>query len=154
MPIIVFGMISKTLKKNKLRVDFGFDFDLVGISTSMKEYKLAWFINNYSPCNFHKAEDIQIDFNDLKNITISNFLFETEHTILHLLKNRLVFNNVFCDQYLIPELKNIDFFLKIDGEKDLFDTGEFVNALRQVDQIQYIATIDPLNLKQKENLIF
>ncbi len=120
----------------------------------MKEYKLAWSINNATDCNFVKADDIKIDFVNLKNITISNFIFETEHTIFHLLKNRLVFNNALSDQYLIPGLKTIDYFVKIDGQRDLFPTSSILDALKGVEQIQYVTTIDPQNLKQKENLIF
>ena len=142
------------MKKSRLAISVNYDFDLIGITTTMKEYKLAWCINEATDCNFEKADDIKIDFVNLKNITISNFIFETEHIIFHLLKNRLVFNNALCDQFLIPELKSIDYFVKVDGQRDLYPTKAVISSLKELDQIQYITTIDPQNLKQKENLIF
>ena len=143
-----------SLKKNKLKIQVGFDFDLIGVTSAVKEYKLAWILNQCDSCDFVKSADIQIDFINLKNITISNFSFETEHTRVHLLKNRLVFNNAMSDQYLIPELKRFDYFVKIDGVSELFKTNAILATLKNASEVQYAATLDPSTLKQKENLIF
>jgi len=142
------------LKKNKLKVDVEFNFDLVGVITSVKEYKLAWILNQCDSCDFVKSSDIQIDFVDLKNITISNFKFQTEHTDIFLLKNRLVFNNAMSDKYLIPELKQFDYFVKIDGVSELFPTNAILATLKNSQSIEYATTLDPNSLKQKENFIF
>ncbi|MEL7145238.1 MAG: IPExxxVDY family protein [Bacteroidota bacterium] len=143
-----------SIKKNKLQTHFDFDFDLIGIISAVKEYKLAWILNQCESCDFVKSSDIQIDFVNLKNITISNFFFETEYTRLFLLKNRLVFNNALSDQYLIPELKRFDYFVKIDGVSELFKTNAILATLKNASEVQYATTLDPNTLKQKENLIF
>jgi len=142
------------LKRNKLKIDVDFRFELLGIITSIKEYKLAWIINQCNSCDFIKSEDIQLEFVGLKNITISNFQFKTEHTSLYLLKNRLVFNNSLSDKYLIPELKQFDYFVKIDGEAELFPTNAILATLKKSDSVEYVTTLDPNTLKQKENFIF
>ena len=147
-------MPNKKNKLNKLKVDIEFSFDLIGVSSSVKEYKLAWVLNQCDTCDFVKTNDIQIDFVDLKNITISNFNFQTEHTNIHLLKNRLVFNNALSDQYLIPDLKQFDYFVKIDGVSELFPTSAILATLRNSDCIEYATTLDPNTIKQKENFIF
>lgn len=141
-------------KKNKLAVDIEFGFDLIGISTSVREYKLAWILNQCESCDFIKSDDIQIDFIDLKNITISNFSFRTEYTDVYLLKNRLVFNNTLCDQYLIPELRQFDYFVKIAGETDLLPTDAILSTLKNSDKVEYATRLDPNTIKQKENFIF
>lgn len=143
-----------SIKKNKLQTHVGFDFDLIGIIAAVREYKLAWILNQCESCDFVKSSDIQIDFINLKNITISNFSFETEHTRVHLLKNRLVFNNALSDQYLIPELKRFDYFVKIDGVSELFKTNAILATLKNASEVQYATALDPNTLKQKENLIF
>ncbi len=142
------------LKKNKLKIDVLYDFDLLGVITSVKEYKLAWIMNQCPSCSFIKASDIQIEFVGLKNITISNFKFETEHTAIYLLKNRLVFNDILSDKYLVPELKQFDYFVKIDGESELFPTNAILATLKNSDSVEYATTLDPNTLKQKENFIF
>ncbi|MEL6562473.1 MAG: IPExxxVDY family protein [Bacteroidota bacterium] len=141
-------------KKNKLKVDVEYGFDLIGVTSSVKEYKLAWILNQCDSCDFIKSSDIQIDFVGLKNITISNFKFQTEHTNVYLLKNRLVFNNALSDQYLIPELKRFDYFVKIDGVSELFPTNAILATLKNSENIQYAITLDPNTIKQKENFIF
>lgn len=141
-------------KKNRLQVEVEYGFDLIGVISSVREYKLAWILNQCESCDFQKSSDIQIDFVGLKNITISNFKFQTEHTNVHLLKNRLVFNNALSDQYLIPELKRFDYFVKIDGASELFPTNAILTTLRNCENIQYAITLDPNTIKQKENFIF
>ena len=56
--------------------------------------------------------------------------------------------------YLIPELKEYDYFIKIDGEKGFFDVNEIIKNLQTLPEVQYIKKIDIKTLKSKENLIF
>ena len=142
------------MKKNKLVVSYSYEFDLLGVVSTAKEYKLAWAINNLLGIRLIKADDLLLEINDNKNIVISNFIFETEHSIFRLFKNKS-FNKGFDSQgYLISELKNFDFLILINGFDDSFTTSEFVNALRVLNEIQYLQKVDVMSLKSKENLIF
>ena len=142
------------MKRNKLVVSYEFEFELIGITSSVKEYKLAWAINNVLGIRLIKAEDLVLEFKDNKNIMISNFIFETEHSIFRLFKNRSLERFSEVPGYLLPELRNFDFIVLIDGFEDSFTINEFVDVLRNLEEIQYLQKIDVMSLKSKENLIF
>ena len=56
--------------------------------------------------------------------------------------------------YLIPELKKVDYFLKIQSDFDNLETKMLVNQINQIKQIISAYQIVPETLKSKDNLIF
>ena len=50
------------MKPIKLVVEYDFDFEIIGLITSLKGHKLAWMINNALKIELRKEEDINIDF--------------------------------------------------------------------------------------------
>lgn len=56
--------------------------------------------------------------------------------------------------HLMPEYKNVDFFLKIEDETTLINTEEITTILNKVPQIITAYCIDVDTLKSQENLIF
>src|SRR5690606_41298212 len=101
-----------------------------------------------------KSPDLMLEIGDDKNIVISNFIFETEHSIFRLFKNKSCNKSFDGQGYLVSELKNFDFLILINGFEDSFSVDDFVSSLRTLTEIQYLQKIDVLNLKSKENLIF
>jgi hypothetical protein len=56
--------------------------------------------------------------------------------------------------YLIPELKDYDYIIKLGGEPSLINREEIIKKLKGIQLIEYIKKIDINKLKSKENLIF
>jgi len=54
---------------------------------------------------------------------------------------------------LIPELKNLDYFLLVQDETEEMDLINFVKKLSQNPLVQSIVRIDISKLKSKENLL-
>ena len=50
------------MKKNKLIASFDFDFSLLAIASQLKEYKLAWLINQELGVNLIKQPDEIFEF--------------------------------------------------------------------------------------------
>ena len=48
------------MKKSRLAAVYEFDFELIGIVSMVKEYKLAWNLNQLNLFHLVKAEDIKI----------------------------------------------------------------------------------------------
>ena len=69
------------------------------------------------------------------------FLFETTQSITK------TYN-------LLPELKTVNYLLKIDDELNLAKEKYIINTLLSVPQIATAYTIDQSQLKSKDNLIF
>jgi hypothetical protein len=68
------------------------------------------------------------------------------------LKNKAI-NSTKQATYLIPELKNIDYFLLVQDETEELDLINFVKKLSQNPLVQSIVRIDISKLKSKENLL-
>ena len=139
------------MKKTKLLVEYEYDFELFGISSTARDYKLAWLLNKTLSIHIVKVEDLEIEYSDQHKIVTSHFLYETEHSEMRLLRNKS-FGEI-KKPLLIPELPNIDYFLIIQNESSFFGISEMLAQLRKVDLIQHIQPINVHQLKSRENLI-
>lgn len=142
------------MKKQKLVVDFDYNFKFFGIISPGSEHKLAWEINRVLDINLIKNEDIEINFLDNKNLIISNFLFGKEESILRLLKNKSVGKPTTNHFFLVPELKQFDYLIMINGFEQTFKPEDVIARLRQIEIIQNVLNLEVLKLKSKENLVF
>jgi hypothetical protein len=142
------------MKPIKLVVEYDFDFDLIGLITSLKGHKLAWCINNELKIELKKEEDICINFLNEAQLVIINYFFETEHSNFRLIKNKSCeFANI-ASPYLIPELKEYDYFIQLQDETSIFNASEITGKLKNIGGIEYLKIIETENLKSKDNLIF
>lgn len=142
------------MKKNKLVVDYEYNFDLLGIISDAREYKIAWLINKILEIKLVKEKDLKIEFLGNQNIIISNYLFKTEHSIFRLLKNKSYGGGSGSPLFLLPELKDFDYLVIMEGFEDTFNIFEVVKRLRSINEVQYLQKVSISDLKFKENLIF
>ena len=142
------------MKKRKLQAEFDFNFLLLGMITASREYKLAWELNALLEIELNKASDIHLEFIKGPSLIISNYLFETEHSCIRLLKNRSVDELETNAAFLIPELKRFDFLIMVRGFQDTFSDSELKAKLGSVSGVQYVQQFELEKLKSKENLIF
>ena len=141
------------MRKSKLFIEYDYNFDLAGIISQAKDYKLAWSINQILNIHLVKGPDIELEYLDQENVLVSNFIYETENSILRILKNRSDQENE-TKPLLLPELSDFDFFIMSHDSGDAFDMKEILKSLKTLDIIQYVQLIDVSKLKSKENLIF
>lgn len=140
--------------KKKLIIDYGYDFDLLGIISPAKDYKLAWTLNNILGIKLIKFPDLKIEFINDKHLIISNYIFETENSKFKLLKNKALEIEEGSISYLLPELKNFDYFIMLEDQAEAFSELHVLQKIKEASLIQYVAKIDTAKLKSKENLIF
>ena len=142
------------MKTIKLSVDYDYDFEVIGLITSLKGYKLAWSINNELKIDLRKEEDVTIDFLKEGKLVIINYNFKTEYSNFRLIKNKSCeFVNI-ASPYLIPELKEYDYFIQVQDENSFLSTPSIKEKLNNINGIEYIKIIETENLKSKDNLIF
>lgn len=142
------------MKKRKLEAEFDYDFSLFGLISALKEYKLAWLLNNHLDVQLDKSKDIKIDFLKSQNLVISNYLYETEHSSFRLLKNKSMDQFEDNSAFLLPELNRFDYLVIVRGFEDTFTVQEIKNKLSAIPNIQYVQNFHIDTLKSKENLIF
>ena len=142
------------MAKNKLIIEYEYDFSLFGINSISKDYRLAWLINKYLDLHLRKEEDIKISFLNDENLVISNYLYETEHAQLRMLKNKSEDRKSDKMSYLIPELNKFDYLIMKNGRIGDLSDQELLREIQKIREVQYIVALDINKLKSKENLIF
>jgi hypothetical protein len=142
------------MAKNKLDISYEIDFDLIAINASIKEYKLAWVLNKSLGWDLAKKNNIEIEFTGNKSLSVSNYFYKTEYQSFRLIKNRAEDLEEQFNAFLIPELKNFDYFVMLENESDSFDLNSFISKIKQIPFVQFAVIVDTAALKSRDNLIF
>ncbi|MBO3115345.1 IPExxxVDY family protein [Winogradskyella sp. DF17] len=156
---------------HKLVVDDFYDdsFKLIAVHCRLEDYRLAYLLNKHLDLNLKRQKD-DLDFEYFKS-SYSIFQWEnvSQYVTWHLVTNvckkeedslyssGTLFENsqrVLKTFNLIPEYKNVDYFIKISNEIDSVNDKLILNKLHQIPQIITSYSIDPVKLKSKDYLIF
>lgn len=140
------------MKKTKLLVEHTYDFELLGLVAPVKDYKLAWLINNSLSLNLVKSDDLIIEFLSLPNLKISQYLLSLPHGFIQLLKNKAL-NSSDQVSHLIPELKFVDYFLLVQDQTNMTSIHTFEEKLSKIAYIQNVVKLEVEKIKSKENLL-
>lgn len=108
------------------------DMTVLAVNSHVKGYNLCWHINKKLCTNFIKKE-IFIEEN---KESFSAFEVEQENKKITLVKNKSK------KGILIPEKKNIDFFIIIEPEIKKTAKEEFISKLRKISKILLIFEVD------------
>ena len=148
------------------------DYYLIAIHTSLEDYRLAYFINQNLPINLSKNEnEIQINIKEGETNFSRFYYYDIENAISwNLIQNkseviqqkegnsRNLFSNVMMEVatkvFLLPELKKVDYFLKIENTDDIINVSNIQTILNKIDNISAIYTVETNQIKSKNNLIF
>jgi hypothetical protein len=140
------------LKKSKLIIEYNFDFDLLGITTSAKSYKLAWELNHMLAIRLVKQNDIIVGFKNNIERTYSFFTHQTAACQIKLFRNKP--NEADAEKhFLVPEYPHFDYIMMFQcDERPL--VKKMLESIKQISSVE-LATFIPLaDLKSKENFIF
>lgn len=164
---------NEILHKLDLSDEDNEDIVLIAIKSNMPDYKMAYHLNRSLAVKFEKVLP-EISLTDNETAFFRSFMYQDHknHLIWRLFENKsnytendtnegysLFKNNedVFtATHYLIPEWKNIDFFILIENIDFLFNTDELLKKLQNIKNIStlFLVDIDSLNIKSQKNLIF
>lgn len=140
------------MKKAKLLIEHTYDFELLGLVSPVKDYKMAWLINRDLDLNLIKSDDLLLEFMTLPSLKISQYFLSLPHGFVQLLRNKAL-NSTNQVSYLIPELKSMDYFLLVQDETFQISINTFANQLSKNRYIQNVMKLDVSKLKSKENLL-
>ncbi|PZR24076.1 MAG: IPExxxVDY family protein [Flavobacterium psychrophilum] len=160
--------IHKLLIDDFVTVDYG----LIAIHSSLEDHRLAYFINRELSILLEKSpNDIWVTINEGESC-FSRFIFEDpgNDSAWNLIQNRNritgtqsnITTSLFEDTelqvetsvFLMPELKTVDYVLKIEHMPSSFEAEEVTEKLLGIKQIATAYVIDHKKLKSKNNLIF
>jgi hypothetical protein len=140
------------MKKNKLHIDYDFDFKLMGVTTAARGYKLAWELNRQLAVNLVKQPDLVVGFRKDEEKSFSYYAHETSLNRLKLFKNRPVEAET-GKYFLIPEFPHFDFII-LAAMDETYDEQKLIDVIRSSPSVQLVAAIPLEGLKSKSNFIF
>ncbi|WP_298755884.1 IPExxxVDY family protein [uncultured Psychroserpens sp.] len=156
---------------HKLLVDDFYDasFSLLAIHCRLEDYRLAYLLNKYLGLNLErKPQDLDYNYfaasfsiyewenkrfdtvwNLVSNICkkeeaalqSSGSLFESPTTVTR------TFN-------LLPELKSVDYLIKVSNEHRNFNEKHILNTIQTIPQVITTYSVDVDQIKSKDHLIF
>jgi len=154
--------MSKVLS---LDYEFEHDYSLIAITSTLEDYRLAYYLNRNLNINLN-SDPKGLEFTN-KNCSfiVFNYICNLNFYSWSLLANKHIFTVINTDtnylfeedsktNYLIDEKKEVDYFLKINGD---FNTNALQSLIQNIKKIKGVITsytIDPLSLKSKDYLIF
>ena len=108
------------------------DMTVLAVNSHIKGYSLCWHINKKLCINFIKKE---IFIGENKE-SLSAFEVEYENKKITLVNNRSK------KRILVPEKKNVDFFIIVEPEILNAAKEEFISKLREISKILLIFEVD------------
>ena len=108
------------------------DMTVLAVNSHVKGYNLCWHINKKLCINFIKKEIFIAENKE----TLSAFEVEYENKKITLVNNRSK------KGVLVPEKKNVDFFIIVEPEILNAAKEEFISKLREISKILLIFEVD------------
>ena len=139
------------MNKITLKLELDFDFIVLAITTSLKDYRLCFHLNKFSPANFILVDELALPLSDNHTVALFNrytYLPENCETEFYLLSNKS------SEGLLIPEMNRVDYFLVIKNFIDKEDLEAWITHLKQIPEVLAAVEVDVKKLKSKENLLF
>lgn len=138
------------MKKKRLEIDYHYDFELLGVISTSKGYKLAWEINKSLNIRLIRQSDLTLYSRNQKESIHNHFSYVTRTFSLRVFKNKTseVESGV---RFLVPEYPHMDYIIMLRGSDN---TEEILELLRNIPSVELIAFIPLAALKSKENFIF
>ena len=139
------------LNRKFLKFEIDFDFVLIAVTSSLKDYRVCFLINKYLNFNFVKTDDLEVDIypgSEPVLFSLYRYSWETTETDFFFIGNKG------SDGYLVPEIKSADYFLMIRNYIDDNELDTLVSGLNKIPEIVAAVKIDPKKVKSRENLLF
>ena len=125
------------------------EYNLIGIHTTLEDFKLAYLLNNTLKTQLSKAS-YSLDFQNKDSkasfsvFSYSNekydfdwYLISNSYSDERSLRNESLLFNTETKTYLIPEKKKVDFFLKIVGDAEYSYLKQSIEKLNEISNIKF-----------------
>ena len=140
------------MKKTRLVIDYEFDFELLGVISAVRGYKLAWEINQLMHINLVKQPDLVVGFRNNEEKNFAFYAYQTAHNRLKLFKNKASENDP-GKYFLIPEFPHFDFII-LAAMKEQYSHQQLIDLVKSISSVQLVTPILLDDLKSKSNFIF
>lgn len=146
------------------------DYELFAIHTPLEDFRLAYFINQKLSVVLRKNKEsislrlkqTEVYFSVFTCIDFSNdskwsLIQNKSEVIIHSNQSS---QNLFKDietehtVHLLPELKKVDYFLKIENNIEGIEARKIIKEISAIKGVTLLYEVNPENIKSKNHLIF
>ncbi|BDD03650.1 IPExxxVDY family protein [Aureibacter tunicatorum] len=127
------------------------NYKLIGIVTDLKDYKLAWNINQETYLKLIKTQDFSSQTEE-KPFSFSRFKHMDDRSVVTLVKNKS-YSSDEGSKFLLHDLRQFNFFMLIDGWVSEEKLNNFISQLKQNSSINFIKILDLSKINSQEILI-
>lgn len=140
------------MKKTKLHIEYDYDFELVGIRSASKGYRLAWSLNSILGIHLVRQPDFEVEFKKGEEKLFSFYAHQGRLNRLKLFKNKPIDgeHSKYC---LVPEFPHFDFIFLMQMDNQV-EREMLITKLKELPSIELVAPIAIEGLKSKSNFIF
>ena len=139
------------MKKRRLEIEYNYDFELLGLASSARSYKLAWEINRALNVNLVKKDDLRMSTKE-GDFYFAFYSHQSAVNTVNLFRNRSNESDV-KGIHLVPEHPHLDFILYAKGNEEV-KGSRLQELLREIPSIELVAFLPLAALKSKDNFIF
>ena len=147
------------MKKRRLEVEFAYDFELMGLISSARGYKLAWEINHSLGVDLAKKDDLKMTTKEGEYF-FTFYSHQSSVNTVNLFRNRSnegptarATGTETKGIFLVPEHPHLDYILYAKGDEDMH-SKRLQEVLRNIPSIELVAFLPLAALKSKDNFIF
>jgi hypothetical protein len=139
------------MKKKRLNIEYNYDFELLGMASSARSYRLAWEINKALHVNLVKKDDLKMSTRE-GEFFFAFYSHQSSINTVNLFRNRSNESET-RGIYLVPEHPHMDFVLYAKGTEEVKGV-RLQELLREIPSIELVAFLPLAALKSKDNFIF
>lgn len=127
------------LKKHVLHIDSELEMFFYGIQFNGSPLELAWYLNKNKEFSFERSDDIVLQgYNPNDTSFFVRFLHIDEEEHLEY----ILVSNLFYDQKILPELRQINLLLAVKGGLDMLDESLMLKRFRDAAPGIFIGKIE------------
>lgn len=144
-------------------------YSLLAIHCTIEDYRIAYLLNTHLNLNLKRnSQDLDFEYivssysifeweDENQDITwslVSNICKKEEESLT---SSGSLFNasqKITRTHYLIPELKKVNYLLKIDNDGRFINEKLILNKIQEIPHVVAVYTVEASALKSKDNLIF
>jgi hypothetical protein len=140
------------IENDELSEEFFSDTLMIGIVSAVKGYKFCWSINHHLSIDFRSHPDLEIHL-EKKRLQYYFNIYSYQDAELNTIN--LLYENESRGEYLVPELKHLDYLwlLRLDDTFDQTKKDLLLDKLRKLDFIQMASFLNIDHIRSRENLI-
>lgn len=126
-----------------------YDFDVLGIFCTYRDYKLCFELNNVMEADFVRLDDIEQNF-ERKG---SSGLFPVFRYDNSDGEEYYIIGNKGQHGCFAPEYKQVDFFMMIRNKSRLTELNDLIRMIRSIKKVSSVIELDPAAMKSADSFL-